>query len=85
LPSDPVTLTEVELVAITVKLDELPSLMVLELAVMLTVGAADVDASTVRTIWKTDAPPHRSHSSTVDLWDPTAMAISVFIVVASTT
>jgi len=45
LPFDPVTVTVVEWVALTVKVVELPSVIVLDLAVMLTVGFPD--ASTV--------------------------------------
>jgi hypothetical protein len=54
VPFDPVTITEVEFVAVTVKIDELPSVIVLDLAVMLTAGAAD--ASMVTATWATVAP-----------------------------
>jgi hypothetical protein len=38
LPSDPVTVTEVAFVADTVKVDELPAVIIAGLEVMLTVG-----------------------------------------------
>jgi hypothetical protein len=40
LPSIPLTVTWVELVAVTVKVDEFPAVMDVGFAVMLTVGAA---------------------------------------------
>jgi hypothetical protein len=76
-------ITELELVAVTVNMEELPEVIVLDLAVMATVGAAV--ASTVNAIWSTVAPPHLSHSSTVVLCEPTLIVISVFNEVAFTT
>jgi len=56
LPSVPVTVTFVALVAVTVKMDELPAVTDVGLAVMATVGAA-VTAVTVTTAVAVFLPP----------------------------
>jgi hypothetical protein len=53
LPSVPVTITWVALVAVTVKVDELPELIEGGLAVMVTVG----DAATVTVVVAVVVPP----------------------------
>jgi hypothetical protein len=50
LPSDPVTVTWVALVAVTVKVDEFPVVIEAGLAVMLTVGAGAADDVTVTVV-----------------------------------
>ncbi len=57
LPSVPVTVTEVAFVAATVRVEELPAVMVLGLALMLTVGDGAPGGVTVTTVVAVVLPP----------------------------
>jgi hypothetical protein len=57
LPSVPVTVTPVALVAPTVKVDELPAVIEVGLAVMATVGAGGVTGVTVTVVPAEILPP----------------------------
>jgi hypothetical protein len=65
----PVTVTEVALVAATVRVEELPAGMVVGLALMLTVGAGAPGGVTVTTVVAVVFPP-------------AADAVAVYVVVA---
>ena len=57
LPSLPVIVTDVALVAVTVSVEELPEEIEVGLATILTVGAGLVDALTVTVAAEVTAPP----------------------------
>jgi hypothetical protein len=57
LPSLPVRVTPVAFVAVTVKIDELPEVIVVGLAMMVTVGAPDVPVVTVIVTAAVAVPP----------------------------
>jgi hypothetical protein len=83
LPSVPVIVTWVALVAVTVKVDEFPEVIEVGLAVMPTVSA--VSAATVMFIGVYEAPPQWSHSSTTVFSAPAARLSWVFRLLPLTT